>query len=197
MAIDFPNSPAINDVFTANGSTWKWDGISWNVLRQPVGTLGVVSPITKTGTYPDATIGIDQSLISIAESQVVGLVSDLASKASTAQLATKADNLNSYVNTTGAYTISASDIGKTILVNSSSATWVAIPADEFDTEFPIGCSIEVRQMGNGRVNIEPLSTPTPGFSSTDNYTKTRTRNSSVILEKYSSNSWILIGDLDA
>jgi hypothetical protein len=31
-ALNFPASPSVNDLYTANGSTWKWDGTSWNVV---------------------------------------------------------------------------------------------------------------------------------------------------------------------
>ena len=31
-ALDFPASPSVDDLYTANGSTWKWDGTSWNVV---------------------------------------------------------------------------------------------------------------------------------------------------------------------
>ena len=27
--LNFPPSPAINDVFTANGKTWVWNGVMW------------------------------------------------------------------------------------------------------------------------------------------------------------------------
>ena len=29
MAIDFPNSPSVNDTHTSAGVTWKWDGTTW------------------------------------------------------------------------------------------------------------------------------------------------------------------------
>jgi hypothetical protein len=31
-ALNFPAAPSVNDLYTANGSTWKWDGTSWNVV---------------------------------------------------------------------------------------------------------------------------------------------------------------------
>jgi hypothetical protein len=31
-AIDFPNSPSVNDQFTAAGITWEWDGTTWDVV---------------------------------------------------------------------------------------------------------------------------------------------------------------------
>jgi len=32
MPLDFPNSPTVNQEFTANGVTWKYDGVAWNIV---------------------------------------------------------------------------------------------------------------------------------------------------------------------
>lgn len=36
MAIDFPDSPTINDTFTVLGRTWKWNGESWKVVGSAI-----------------------------------------------------------------------------------------------------------------------------------------------------------------
>ena len=36
-AVNFPNSPSVNDTHTSSGSTWKWDGTVWQ-------RLGVAGP---------------------------------------------------------------------------------------------------------------------------------------------------------
>ena len=46
-ALDFPASPSVDDLYTANGSTWKWDGTSWNVVPSPV-TLSGISDVSLT-----------------------------------------------------------------------------------------------------------------------------------------------------
>jgi hypothetical protein len=47
-AIDFPNAPALNQLFTAsNGITYQWDGTTWVVY----GTSGVISGATAAPTY--------------------------------------------------------------------------------------------------------------------------------------------------
>jgi hypothetical protein len=35
MAIDFPASPTVGQQFTAAGTTWQWDGTTWNAVPQP------------------------------------------------------------------------------------------------------------------------------------------------------------------
>ena len=41
MAIDFPNSPSLNQLFTAGGSTWIWDGVAWTLQRITTGAQGI------------------------------------------------------------------------------------------------------------------------------------------------------------
>jgi hypothetical protein len=52
-AIDFPNSPTLNQQFTSGSTTWEWDGVSWNVIRTPLvgptGPQGNVGPTGPTG----------------------------------------------------------------------------------------------------------------------------------------------------
>jgi hypothetical protein len=31
-ALNFPSSPSLNDLYSANGKTWKWNGVSWVVV---------------------------------------------------------------------------------------------------------------------------------------------------------------------
>lgn len=40
MAIDFPNSPTLNQQFTAGGNTWIWDATAWTLQRISTGAQG-------------------------------------------------------------------------------------------------------------------------------------------------------------
>ena len=40
-ALNFPNNPALNDIYHANGSSWKWDGDRWRRIADP-GSQGVI-----------------------------------------------------------------------------------------------------------------------------------------------------------
>lgn len=53
MAIDFPNSPTLNQVFTVGTNSWTWNGSAWNVVRVaavgPQGPQGIQGPTGLTG----------------------------------------------------------------------------------------------------------------------------------------------------
>lgn len=93
------------------------------------------------------------------------------------------------------HTVSVNDIGNMTEFTSNSSILVTIPDDPTDSDFPIGSVIEYRQMGSGR--IEFVATSPAVLVSTDGYRKTRTQYSGIMLEKRSTNSWILVGDIDA
>jgi hypothetical protein len=46
-AIDFPNSPAVNDTFTVGSITWKWNGATWQ--SQGISVAGPTGPTGATG----------------------------------------------------------------------------------------------------------------------------------------------------
>lgn len=48
MALNFPSSPTIGDVYTSGTTKWSWDGTSWNAT-----TLGITNDTTTNATmYP-------------------------------------------------------------------------------------------------------------------------------------------------
>jgi hypothetical protein len=93
------------------------------------------------------------------------------------------------------YTISSANSGRMTEFTSGADVTITIPNDASDTTWPIGSSLELRQMGAGRLIFSVTSPAT--IVSTDGYLKTRTQYSSAFLEKRASNSWILTGDIDA
>lgn len=71
MAIDFPNSPTVNQSFTAGGSTWIWDGIAWNLQRITTGAQGPQGEVGPQGpqglTGPQGTsINVKASVATVA-----------------------------------------------------------------------------------------------------------------------------------
>ena len=47
--LDFPASPSLNDEYSQNGSTWKWNGTSWNIVSISsaftVSGVGISNPV--------------------------------------------------------------------------------------------------------------------------------------------------------
>jgi hypothetical protein len=92
-------------------------------------------------------------------------------------------------------TLAQSDLYKIIETTSNSAVTITIPNDADDSVFPVGSYFEARQMGDGRIEFAYAS-PVVLYS-TEDYVKTRLKYSSVMVEKRSTNLWILTGDIDA
>ena len=57
MPIDFPNSPAVNQLFSAGDQLWYWDGAVWriSVAQGPVGPTGPTGPGVTGPTGPSVT----------------------------------------------------------------------------------------------------------------------------------------------
>jgi hypothetical protein len=51
MAIDFPNSPSVNDTYSVGGKTWYYDGTGWS-LRSVLTTSGTIT----TGDLADNAV---------------------------------------------------------------------------------------------------------------------------------------------
>ena len=63
MAIDFPNSPDVDDVFTSGTQQWKWTGTTWDLVvtevigpTGPTGEQGELGPTGPTGPTGDQGI---------------------------------------------------------------------------------------------------------------------------------------------
>jgi hypothetical protein len=62
-AIDFPNSPAVNDLYTVGNRVWIWNGTTWDAVRNSVpystgatGATGVTGATGSTGPTGSADV---------------------------------------------------------------------------------------------------------------------------------------------
>lgn len=87
-----------------------------------------------------------------------------------------------------AYTLTLADAGKLLVFYADSAVVVTTPNDVFS----VGTNIDIAQVGLGQITF------TPGYGTTIQSTpglKLRDQNSAASLVQYSSNAWLLVGDL--
>lgn len=58
-AINFPDSPSVNDVHTVGSLSWKWTGVAWEAVGTDIETASAVSELT------------DVQLTDLADNQVL------------------------------------------------------------------------------------------------------------------------------
>ena len=57
MAIDFPNSPTLNQTYAYEGRTWKWNGTGWQIsTTSPSPEVGVQTAAVTVSANPYATV---------------------------------------------------------------------------------------------------------------------------------------------
>ena len=88
MAIDFPNSPSVDQQHTAAGITWKWDGTTW--LAQG-GTSGYVLPTASSTVLGGIKVGTN---LSIAAGVLSASGGEITVQEEGTSLATAATTLN-------------------------------------------------------------------------------------------------------
>jgi hypothetical protein len=56
MAINFPDSPATNDVFTSGGRSWTWTGATWQAFVQAMSNGSITNDLIANTTITSAKI---------------------------------------------------------------------------------------------------------------------------------------------
>jgi len=172
MPIDFPNSPTLNDVYTVGNNSWKWDATSWNLVRSigPSGPIGLTGPTGATG--PSGPTG--------------------------ATGPSGAASVYSINTQTASYTAVYSDSSAIVRMDVGSANIFSIPVSTSPTDFDIGASITIWQMGVGPTTISASNSGTTFIKSTGATLaapKLRTQFSSAVATKVAANLWYVAGDV--
>ena len=127
--IDFPNSPAVDDTFTAGNSSYKWTGTAWvsNNLGQIEWDEVTDKPASFTPSAHASSHGVAGSdAITIAPSQISGVTIS---------------------NKTANYTLVAGD--KTSLIQADGTFTITAPA----SIFPTGTRVDIVNTGTGVITI--------------------------------------------
>ena len=71
MALNFPNSPSLNDIHNENGTRWQWNGESWTRI-ETAGSQGFQGATGSTGsTGPTGAQGASGAAVGGTANQVV------------------------------------------------------------------------------------------------------------------------------
>lgn len=174
MAINFPNSPVIDEEFTSGEITWKWDGIVWKSLggNRLSGPIGPTGPTGQTGPA-----GSDGPAGAAGAPGPTGPTGPSGSFSSTQTIQDLATN----------YIIQPSDSGK-LLTNSAAVT---ITVQGLST----GQQVDFIQTNAAQITFTPGAGIT--LNSINNNRKTFAQYSPASIKCIATNSYVLIGDLTA
>lgn len=110
-AIDFPNSPSVNDTHTVGNRVWKWNGTVWEVVRSTVPySTGPTGPTGPTGSTVTGPTGAASAILAI----------------------------NNVTGTT--YTLQASDLNDLVTLSNASAITLTIPPSVFSANDVVNVS---------------------------------------------------------
>jgi hypothetical protein len=104
-----------------------------------------------------------------------------------------AQTINAQTGTT--YTFVLTDHGKYITASNASAQTYTIPLNS-SVAFPVGCSIDLIQIGAGQVTVQGTGGVTVySTGATAATPKTRVQYSAVTCKKIATDTWHVIGDI--
>jgi hypothetical protein len=174
-AIDFPNSPSVNDTHTVGNRVWKWNGTVWEVVRSTVPyATGATGPTGNTGAT-----GLTGAT-GVTGSTVTG-----PTGAASAILA-----INNVTGTT--YTLQASDLNDLVTLSNAAAITLTIPPSVFSANDVVNVS----QTGAGQVSFAQGAGVTINSSgATATAPKLRVQYSSAAVICTASNTFLVVGDI--
>lgn len=159
MAINFPDSPTLNEVFSAAGRTWKWDGTTWVSVGAEL-VAADITDLTATATeinYTDGVTSAIQTQLNGKQAIVSGVsdteISYLDGVTSAIQTQINARALLTQVieAKTGAYTLTAAEKGE--LITCSGTFTLTVPGNVFVA----GDRVDVINIGSGTITFSGSS----------------------------------------
>jgi hypothetical protein len=192
-----------SQIYVKTGAS-TWTNLATYVAMASANTANTLVQRDGSGNFTAGTVtattfsGSGASLTNLAGSAItagtVGSTQIADSSISVSKLATGTPRagFNSTRNVlTGAYTLVASDLGKLVEINSSSAVSVTIPTDS--VTFTEGDRIDILQSGAGQVTLTPAAGVT--LNSDSGKRKLLSQWAACTLIKRGANSWVAIGNL--
>jgi hypothetical protein len=204
MAINFPNSPSVDDTFTSGVTTYKWNGTVWKVLTSAGGKFTIAETTPPTGALAGDTwfdSGTGYAYIYYDDgtsSQWVQIIGPVGPQGPTGATGAAGSALYSVNNQTGtSYTTVLGDAQGLVTMSNASANTISIPTNT-SVAYPIGSSINIIQTGSGITTINAVNSGTTTVLSngiTAAAPKLRAIYSSATAIKAGTDLWYIVGDI--
>jgi hypothetical protein len=200
--INFPDSPFVNDTYTFNGRTWKWDGTNWNLITTLTGPQGPAGPTGPTGpaggpsgptgpTGPTGATGSRGTTGSTGATGNTGATGPAGPTGSQGPAGNPTSSLNINVQG-GTYSLVTTDAGGIVQVTSGVTCSITIPTNA-SQGFTVGAQVAILQTGAGPVTIVGAVGVTT--YSRNNWFKLSGQYAMASVVKINTDTWIAIGDL--
>lgn len=171
--IDFPTSPALDDVYTYGGRSWKWNGYGWIAITGgptgPTGPAGPEGPVGPTGpigpaggptgpTGPTGPAGADGATGPTGPAGADGAVGPTGPTGPAGPTgATGAAGIGVVevpATKSASFTFSLSEANRTTVADSASAIEALIPTNAA-VAYPVGTKLRLFRAGIGSVKFVP------------------------------------------
>ena len=200
--IDFPNSPAIGDIFQAGTSSYRWNGAAW--LSNNLGQIDWDAVADKPSTFPPSAhthaiadvTGLQTELDGKAASIHTHVKADITDFAHTHAIAdvtglqdaldAKQDALPAVSTKTEAYTLAATDTNDLIQANGTFT--ITAPS----ATFTAGARVDVINIGTGVITFAGSGVT---ISSKDSKVTINKQFAAATLFFTSATTAVLVGDL--
>jgi hypothetical protein len=210
MAINFPATPSVNEVFASGGSAWMWNGTTWIDAADGSAALSELSDVDLTSLGNADVLAYDlasnawlpgsaaSSVAQLSDVNLNGLPNESLLKYSTTTSAWEASpidiapSLVAFNNQTASYTLAITDKDKMVELSSNSAVNLTVPTNA-TVPFLVGTTITIMQSGPGQVTVAAEAGVVLYFTPS---ATTRTLYSSATLIKRATDLWHLMGDLE-
>lgn len=83
MAINFPNTPALNDTFTDGDTSWQWNGTSWNLVTSTANVTPNTFKTVAVAGQDDVVAGSGQDTLTVVAGSNIVITTDAAGKSVT------------------------------------------------------------------------------------------------------------------
>jgi len=201
--INFPDSPLVNDTYSFNGRTWKWDGSNWYLIATLTGPQGPAGPTGPTGSAggpagPTGSTGITgptgaTGITGPTGATGQGITGPTGPTGEQGPAGNPFSSLN--INSQGStYSLVTSDAGGIIrMTNGAGLTAYVIIPTNASQGFTVGSQIGIVQTGAGTVIISGAVGVTT--VSRNNWFKLSGQYAMASLLKLETDTWIAAGDL--